>query len=203
LLGSGHAATHLHVRFVPDYRPRASHKRYPYSITLSAGSPGGALRRASEAENVLLKTKGVTIDRSQMHGVKAAVAAILKALDDPSAVERLGAIQIGQDFAQQRDFASAFCQHALHAVEYCSLETFDVDLDQAHAIEIDFPVVHIIIEGDNLDGDIFREFARVVEEAGSERTRPDTGVVIVEILRAGGRRRPSWSCRTTRRRRSG
>src|SRR6266404_3477269 len=32
---------------------------------------------------------------------------------------------------------------------------------------------------------IFRALPRVVEEAGSKRTRPDTGVVIVEILRAG------------------
>jgi hypothetical protein len=100
--------------------------------------PGATLQRVSDAENVLLKTKGVTIDRSQMHGIKAAVAAILKALDDPSAVERIGAVQIGQDFAEPRDFAAAFCQHALHAVEYCSLETFDVDLDQADAIEVDF-----------------------------------------------------------------
>src|ERR1700730_14327056 len=109
-----------------------------------------------------------------MRRIKAAVAAILKALDDPSAVERLGAIQIGEDFGQQPELAGAFCPHALHAVEYSGLETFDVDLDQADAIEIDFPLAHIIIEGDNLDGDIFRELPRVVEEAGSKRARPDT-----------------------------
>lgn len=45
--------------------------------------------------------------------------------------------------------------------------------------------MHIIIEGCDLDGDVFREFARVVEEAGGKRTRPDIGVVIDEILRAG------------------
>src|ERR1700730_2427068 len=120
-----------------------------------------------------------------MRRIKAAVAAILKALDDPSAVERLGAIQIGEDFAQQRDLAAAFCQHALHAVEYSGLETFDVDLETADSIETECAGVRIIIEGDNLDGYIFREIARVVEEARSKRTRPDTGVVIVEILRAG------------------
>src|SRR5258708_10688377 len=120
-----------------------------------------------------------------MRGIKAAVVAILQALDDPPAVERLGAIQIGEDFAQQRDLAAAFCQHALHSVEYCSLETFDVDLDQAYAIEFDFPLAHIIIEGDNLDGDIFRELPRVVEEAGGKRTRPATRVVIAEIRRTG------------------
>src|SRR5258706_6252491 len=130
-----------------------------------------------------------------VRGIKAAVAAILEALDEPSAVQRLGAIQIGEDFAQERDLAAAFCQHALHTVEYCSLETFDVDLDQADPIEIDFALAHIIVEGDNFHGDIFREFARVVEEAGSKRTRPDTGIVIVETLRAcsdDGHRGAAW-----------
>src|SRR5260221_5306986 len=78
----------------------------------------------------------------------------------------------------------AFCQYAFHAIEHRSLEALDVDLDQADAIEVDFPLAHIIVEGDNLDGDIFRELAGVVEETGSKRTRPDTGVVIVEVLRA-------------------
>jgi hypothetical protein len=126
------------------------------------------VRRTSEAENVLLKTKRITIDRSQMRGIEAAVAAILKAFNDPSAVQRLGAIQIGEDFAQDRHFVTALCQHTLHAVEYLSLETFDVDLDKADAIEIDFPLAYITIEGDDLNGDFFRELAGVVEEAGSE-----------------------------------
>jgi hypothetical protein len=110
------------------------------------------VRRVSEAENVLVKTKRITIDRPQLRGIKATVTAIFKAFDDPSAVERFGAIQIGEDFAQDRAFAGAFCQHALHAVKYPSLKTFDVDLDQADAIEIKFPLTRIIIEGDNLNG---------------------------------------------------
>src|SRR6266487_6118136 len=110
-------------------------------------------RRVSEAENVLLKTKCITIDRPQMRGIEAAVAATLEAFDDPSAVQRVGAIRIGEDFAQDRHLAAALCQHALHAVEYLCLETFDVDLDKADAIEIDFPLAYITIEGDNLDGD--------------------------------------------------
>ena len=103
-----------------------------------------------------------------MRGIEAAVATILKAFNDPSAVQRLRAIQIGEDLAQDRHFATALCQHALHAVEDRSLETFDVDLDKADAIEIDFPLAYIIIEGDNLNGHIFRELAGVVEEAGSK-----------------------------------
>ena len=41
-------------------------------------------------------------------------------------------------------------------------------IERADTIEIDFPLAYIAIEGDNLNGDIFRELAGVVEEAGSK-----------------------------------
>jgi hypothetical protein len=80
--------------------------------------PGQTSDTESETENVFLETKGVPIDRPQMCGIEAAVAAVLKALDDPCSVKRLRAVQIGEDFAQQRDFAAALCQYGLHAIEY-------------------------------------------------------------------------------------
>jgi hypothetical protein len=68
--------------------PKAKNERGNSTIRHLCRTPAArrSRRRVSEAENILFETQGVTIDRSQMRGIKAAVAATLEALDDPSAV---------------------------------------------------------------------------------------------------------------------